>query len=189
MSRYLQNVKEYIEWAKKEIDLDRSANSAQALVITRGTVYWCDFGINIGSEQEGRRPSVVLQHRQGNQHSSNTIVAPITHTRSRLDVVVPIDNKYDTNGTLILDGHVLLGNIVTVSKARIGNLITKLTSDEMKKVDKALAKSIDLHYQFEKHDRILADKETYIGKLKKKIDEQKKEIDRLSIELEQKKTE
>jgi mRNA interferase MazF len=184
VSKYLQSAKEYIEWSKKEIELDRIANNAKSRVVKRGSVYWCDFGINIGSEQEGHRPCVVIQHGDGNKYSSNTIVAPVTHTKSQLDVVVPISDKYDANGKLILDGHVLLGNIVTVSKARLGDAITDLTSNEMKLIDDALAKSVDLFWKFAKYERILADKDEYIGKLRKSIENKDKEIERLSESLE-----
>ena len=51
--------------------------------------------------------------------SPNTIVALFTHTASSLPIVVSISDKYSPNdGTLIFDGYALLGNIVTVSKAR-----------------------------------------------------------------------
>ena len=41
-------------------------------------VYYCDFGKNLGSEQSGLRPCVILQNDKGNKYSPTTIVAPIT---------------------------------------------------------------------------------------------------------------
>jgi len=176
MGKYFQSASHYIEWSKTALDLDRKARSARFRIVKRGHVYWCNFGINIGSEQEELRPCVVLQHRDGNKTSPNTIVAPITHTNSTLDVVVPIIDKHDASGQLILDGHVLLGNIVTISKSRLGDEITKLTSDEMSEIDEALAKSIDLFWKFEKYKRLLADKDSHINKLKSKIKEKDDKI-------------
>ena len=81
---------------------------------------------------------------------------------------------------LILNGHVLLGNVITVSKARLGKYITGLTSDEMNAVDIALAKSVDLFRIIEKCKNTLADKVKYIENLKRMIDSKDKEIARLS---------
>lgn len=54
----------------------------------------------------------------------------------KLPIVVPITAKTDVSGKLILDGNVLLGNIICVGKARLGDYITDFTSDKMRLVDK-----------------------------------------------------
>ena len=58
------------------------------------------------------------------------LIPPITHSRLILPIVVPIVDKHDEDGNLILDGNVLLGNIACVSKVRLGDLVTVLKSDE-----------------------------------------------------------
>ena len=60
-------------------------------------------------------PCIILQYNSANASSPNTIVAPITHTTSRLPIVVPIADQFDSTGKLILDGNVLLGNVTCVS--------------------------------------------------------------------------
>lgn len=104
-----------------------------------------------------------------NKNSPNTIVAPITHSSSRLPIVSPISNKHDSNGNLILDGFALLGNVVCVSKARLGDFVVKLDSSDMDAVDKALAISLDLKHHYDKLKNIHNDKLEYIEKLKGKI--------------------
>ena len=84
-----------------------------------------------------------------NRTSPNTVVAPITHTTSALPIVVPIAEKKDSSGKLILDGNVLLGNITCVSKARLGDYITDLTADEMRAVDKAIFISLDTNHYYQ----------------------------------------
>ena len=138
----LQNAKEYIQWVSNSIKLDSAAVKSQKRMVYRGQVYWCWFGINIGAEMNKKRPCVIVQNRLGNLHSPNVIVAPITHSSADLDVVAPLENKYDANNNLILDGYVNLGNIVTVSKARLDTLITTLSRAEMELIDIASAKSM-----------------------------------------------
>lgn len=173
----LNRVQQYLDWIKTKIYLDYNSEKAAKRIVKRGFVYECYFGRNVGSEQEKFRPCVVLQGIDGNRNSPNTIVAPITHTNSHLDIVVPISDKLDINGNKILDGHVLLGNIITVSKSRLGAEITQLTKDEMKIVDTALMKSIDLFWRYEKLQSIINDKDVYIKKLIKQRNELKLELD------------
>ena len=41
-------------------------------------MYYADLGHGVGSEQEGRRPVVIIQNNVGNKHSPTVIVAAIT---------------------------------------------------------------------------------------------------------------
>jgi mRNA interferase MazF len=168
---FIERFNKLLEWNRKKIVLDYNSSIASATpkIVDRGSVYYCHFGTNIGSEQENRRPCVVLQRDSANQKSPNTIVAPITHTTSSVDVVIPISPKYDPKGILVLDGNVLLGNIVTVSKSRLENKITKLTESEMKLVDQAIIKSLGLVQIINKYENIIKNKDSYIAILKTKI--------------------
>lgn len=185
MGKYLQNARKYFEWVNIKGKFDALAPNCKRKV-HRGSVYWCNFGINIGSEQEDNRPCVVLQNASGNEFSLNTIVAPITHTNSTLDIVVPISNKYDKTGKQILDGNVLLGNLITVSKARLGNFITKLDRGEMKKVDDALIISIDILPKIKKFENLLKNANLYTEKLRNIIKEKDVHIEELQHKLEEK---
>lgn len=120
----------------------------------------------IGSEECKERPCVVLQYNSANRTSPNTLVAPITHTTSTLPIVVPIAEKKDFSGKLILDGNVLLGNITCVSKARLSDYITDLSADEMKAVDKAISLSLGINLHYQTLQNMYDDKLQYIEKLK-----------------------
>lgn len=172
----LPKTQRYLSWLSTMIYLDSTAQNAKSRVIKRGEVYNCNLGMGIGCEEIKERPCVILQSDIGNSKSANTIVAPITHSTSRLPIVVPISDKTDVQGNLILDGNVLLGNIVCVSKARLGDYKTNLTSQEMKKIDEALSISLDVKRHYDKLNNILNDKLNYIAKLKKKIEKQNQEL-------------
>lgn len=90
---------------------------------------------------------MVIQEQDANDTSPNTIVAPISHTKSKLKVIIPIKTQYDENGNILLDGNVLLGNIVTISKVRLGDYITDLFPDEMENVDKAIMVSLGIEHK------------------------------------------
>ena len=121
----LSKVQSQLEWTKKKLYLDTITEKAKQRNVRRGEVYECNFGVGIGSEMQKERPCVIIQGNVGNINSSNVIVAPITHTNKSLPTMANITPQYNEQEA-ILDGCVNLSNIQTVSKARLGNYITKL---------------------------------------------------------------
>ena len=114
--------------AQKQIIPNAIAPSAKNRIVYRGQVYRYNLDIGMGSEECKERPCVVLQYNSANRTSPNTLVTPITHTTSMLSIVVPIAEKKDSSGKLILDGNVLLSNIIRGSKARLSDYITDLSA-------------------------------------------------------------
>lgn len=178
----LTRTQNYLDWLKEKLYLNAIAPSAARRTISRGQVYECNLGTGIGSEECKKRPCVILQCNSANRSSPNTTVAPITHTTSTLPTVIPIVEKMDSNDRIILDGNVLLGNIVCVSKARLGNYIADLTPAEMKQVDEAISIALDLHHYYQTLQNIYNDKLQYIERLK---DIRNSQNDDLAIRKEQ----
>jgi len=162
----LIKTQQYLDWLKDKLYLNSKAESAKNRKIYRGQIYRCKLGIGIGSEECKERPCVILQYNSANLSSPNTIVAPITHTTSTLPVVVPLSRRTDSCNNVILDGNVLLGNIVCVSKARLGDYITELSPEELRKVDEAISISLDIKHYHQTLLNTYNDKLTYIDKLK-----------------------
>ncbi len=180
----LTKTQQYLEWFKNKLYLNAIAPSAKNRIIYRGQVYRCNLGVGIGSEECKERPCVIIQYNSANRTSPNTLVAPITHTTSALPIVVPITEKRDSTGKLILDGNVLLGNITCVSKARLSDYIAELSAEEMKAVDKAISLSLDINYYYQTLQNMYNDKLQYIEKLKNNrtllqadLDSKKQQID------------
>ena len=183
MNIELSEVSKHLDWLKTKLYLDvKASNSPNKTIrfVKRGQVYQCHFGVGVGSEQEKiYRPCVILQNYEGNRNSPNTIVAPITHSNSNLPVVVPIATQYKPDGSVLLDGHVLLGNIVTISKARLGDYITNIPSYEMKKIDEAIAISVDIYKYYKNLESRLNEKIEYISKLKMQRNQAQDELKEL----------
>ena len=137
----LEKTQSMLEWLKTKLFLDSISNKAKSRIVHRGEVYECNFGIGIGSEMQKDRPCVIIQGNVGNINSSNVIVAPITHTDKPLPCMAKIIPQSNSQG-IILDGFANLSNIQTVSKARLGNYITRLSKADIKEIDNALYVSI-----------------------------------------------
>lgn len=144
----LSRAQKQIDWIKQKLYLDSLAESAKRRVLKRGQVYWCDFGVGIGSEIEKNRPAIIVQDDLPNRCSSNTVVVPITHNDSGLPCMVPLDERLNPiTGEIILDGQANTSHIVTVCKSRIGDCICILSDEEMQRIDLALANSLSIsHY-------------------------------------------
>jgi len=108
----------------------------------RGDIFTVDFEPVRGHEQGKVRPALVIQNDIGNQYSPTTIVAAITSgERARYDVNVEIKAP---EGGLIRDSLVLLNQIRTVDKPRLGRCWGHLSEETMVRVDEALKISVGL---------------------------------------------
>lgn len=155
-----------LEWLKTKLKLDVISANARRRMVKRGQVYRCNFGCGVGSEMNKERPAIVIQNDIGNLHSGNTIVIPITHDTSTLPCVANINPQIDANGNTILDGQANASNILCVSKARLGDFVCELPNSEMKKIDEAIAKAVDIMKYYAEVSRKLANREAYIEKIK-----------------------
>ena len=109
----------------------------------RGDIFYADLGKGVGSEQEGYRPVVIIQNNVGNRHSPTVIVAAIssrTATKSKL----PTHYYIGTECGLEQPSIVLLEQLRTVDKRRLGNFIGHLSEKHICGLNHALAVSIGL---------------------------------------------
>ncbi len=67
---------------------------------SRGDVVWLDFDPQVGHEQAGRRPALVLSHRDYNLKAGLAIVCPMT---SRVDKPWPFLVQVDEKSAVIAD--------------------------------------------------------------------------------------
>jgi mRNA interferase MazF len=111
--------------------------------IKRGEIYAVDFGAGFGSEQGGIRPILILQNNTGNKHSPTTIVAAITGRKTK--AALPTHVKIMAKG-LKTESTVLLEQIRTIDKARLGEYIGRLDSKTLAAVDRAIVVSLGIKY-------------------------------------------
>lgn len=108
----------------------------------RGDVFTVDFEPVRGHEEGKVHPALIIQNDIGNRYSPTTIVAAITSgERARYDVNVEIKPP---EGGLVKDALVLLNQIRTVDKSRLGRYWGHLSDETMARVDEALKISLGL---------------------------------------------
>lgn len=112
--------------------------------VFRGDVYLADLNPVVGDEQGGKRPVLVIQNDIGNCFSNTTIVAAITrHSYGRS--YLPTHVLLNSIPRLFNDSMVLLEQIRTIDKSRLGKKLGRLNQHELGMVDNCLKTSLDLN--------------------------------------------
>ena len=112
--------------------------------IQRGQIYFADLGTNnVGSEQSGTRPVLVIQNNIGNRFSPTVIVACVTSRiiKAQIPTHVRLDG---TKYQMETDSLVLAEQIKTIDKSRLSRHIATLDIYDMQRVNTALRVSINV---------------------------------------------
>jgi mRNA interferase MazF len=109
----------------------------------RGEIYFLDFSPSKGREMKGPHPALVIQNDVGNKVGSLTIVAAITSNLKVAELPVGVLIKSKESG-LPHESVIHLGQIYTIDKERLQNLIGTLSERKMLEVDEAIKISLGL---------------------------------------------
>lgn len=109
-------------------------------IIKRGDIYYAELNPVIGSEQGGIRPVLIISNNIGNRHSPTVIVAAITsrQTKSKL----PTHYYLEGVEGLPDDSIILLEQLRTLDKKRLGERLVRLDEPYMEAINKPLLISI-----------------------------------------------
>lgn len=94
-----------------------------------------------------------------------------------------ISPQMDASGNIIFDGQANTSNVLCVSKARLGDYVCELPNGEMKKIDEALAKTVDVMKYYADVSKKLANRESYIEKIKNERNQAQDELTELRKKL------
>jgi mRNA interferase MazF len=109
----------------------------------RGEVYWVNLDPTIGSEIAKTRPAVVISNDIGNQYSARVTVAPLTSQGTErvypFEALVPAGE-----GGLSQASKVLLDQVRSIDKQRLGRRTGALPPERMLEVDRAIRLSFSV---------------------------------------------
>jgi len=94
------------------------------MVIKQYAVHWINLDPTMGDEVNKTGPCVIISPDEMNKYLRTVIIAPLTHTLK----IYPSRVLCDVNGD---KGSVMLDQIRTVDKARIGDPLGKLKVAEI----------------------------------------------------------
>ena len=112
----------------------------------RGEVYWADLEPRSGSEQQGRRPVVIISHDAFNQTHGwrSVIVVPLSTSQAQAGrglSVVPIARGV---ASMTRESFALCHRVTTLDRSKISRRIGELTSNELVQIEAGLKAAMDL---------------------------------------------
>ena len=113
------------------------------MTVKRGDIYYADLSPVVGREQGGVRPVLIVQNDVGNRYSPTVIAAAITSKMGKTRLPTHIDVYADRVG-LAKDSVILLEQIRTIDKKRLGEKMGHLDDSVMAEVDNAISVSFGL---------------------------------------------
>ena len=106
--------------------------------MNRGDVWWIRFDPSVGGEIQKTRPAIILSNDRSNKYLNRVQVIPLTSKVAQLypsEVFVMIEGK---------KAKALADQLTTVSKLRFVNMIGKLSESDLRAVESAVKRQLDL---------------------------------------------
>jgi mRNA interferase MazF len=106
--------------------------------MTRGEVWWVDFGPSVGGEIQKRRPAVIISNDAANRHLNRVQVVPLTSKTERV---------YPSEAVVLLagkPGKAMADQLTTASKQRLISKIGMLPATDLSKVERAIRVQLGL---------------------------------------------
>ena len=72
-------------------------------MVKQGNIILVDFDPQLGHEQRGRRPALIISNEVFNKYSEMSIVCPITNTDKNHPLHIKLDKRTKTTGVILCD--------------------------------------------------------------------------------------
>lgn len=72
-------------------------------MVKQGTIIKLNFNPQVGHEQSGYRPALVISNNVFNEKTNLTIVCPITNTNNEFPLHIALDERSKTSGTILCE--------------------------------------------------------------------------------------
>lgn len=124
---------EYAKWTNDKAKI-KFTKKLPSFAITSNYIYWCDLGINIGSEQNKIRPVLIVKTKQ---NSSVCTVLPLTSERMNDTRWYHIDLE-NQNSTVLIEQLRNVSKLRIISPYRLKGKLVKITLNDWSKLNSAM---------------------------------------------------
>lgn len=124
---------EYATWTKDKAKI-KFENNFPNFAITSNYIYWCNLGINIGSEQNKIRPVLVVKTKR---NSPICTVLPLTSERINDTRWYHIDLE-NQNSTVLVEQLRNISKLRIIGPHRTKGKLSKITQKDWEKINSAM---------------------------------------------------
>ncbi|MBR0427448.1 MAG: type II toxin-antitoxin system PemK/MazF family toxin [Clostridia bacterium] len=128
-----ENAYEYVTWTKDKAELKFYGNFPN-FHITNNFIYWCNLGINIGSEQNKIRPAIIIRTQA---NSPICTILPLTSGRLNDDKWYHIDLE-QKNSTAMIEQVRNISKLRVLNPLRANGLLSRITPNDFYNINDAL---------------------------------------------------
>lgn len=125
---------EYAIWSNEKAKIKFYKNMP-TFPITNNFIYWCNLGINIGSEQNKIRPVIIIRTQT---NSLICTILPLTTERLNDKKWYHIDLEKN-NSTAMIEQVRNVSKLRILNPKRTNGLINRITENDFKNINTALA--------------------------------------------------
>lgn len=130
-----QLASEYIQWTNEKANM-KFFKRMPSFPITNNFIYWCNLGINIGSEQNKIRPVVIVRNQA---KSPICTVLPLTSVRLNDKKWYHIDLK-SGNSTAMIEQLKNISKLRILNPKRTNGKVDRIEEEDLKNINEVLQK-------------------------------------------------
>jgi mRNA interferase MazF len=106
--------------------------------MNRGEIWWVDFANSIGGEVRKQRPAIIISNDSANLYLNRVQVVPLTGNSDRLypsEAYVQVGKQRS---------KAMADQLTTVTKQRLSNRVGRLSTADLKSVERAVKVQLGL---------------------------------------------
>ena len=126
---------EYATWINEKAKI-KFENKMPSFPITNNYIYWCNLGINIGSEQNKIRPVLITKTKK---ESSICTIVPLTSERMNDTRWYHIDLE-NQNSIVLIEQLRNISKLRIINPFRVKGKLLKITFNDWTKINFAIQK-------------------------------------------------